>query len=111
MRRMRPAIDGRIVLHKFTDAVKRFTRCGDILEHYGELVLMQRLVNVSDVAVEHIEQSVVFDNNDAVADGVSLSLDQINPVRNLLACREVMICAVGEADRYDVIKPLQLTGR
>ena len=46
LRRMGAHINGRVAAHKRTHTVERFTRRGKVVEYDGELVLIQRLVNI-----------------------------------------------------------------
>ena len=102
------AIDGGMVAHKLANAVLRFAGGGQVVENHRELVLIQRFVNVSDVAMKHVKQSVVFHHDDAVALGVALGLDEVDAVVDFLTVGEVVIRAVGEGDGDEIPKPLEL---
>ena len=58
--------------------------------------------------MKHIEQSVVFNDDDTVAVGVTLCLDEIDSFTNLLTLREIVICTVSKLYRHKVLKALQL---
>ncbi len=80
LRRVRPAIYRRIIADELAHPVERLAGGGGIFKYYRELVFIQIFVNLGDVAVKHIEQSVAFNDHDAVAVGVSLCLDVVNSV-------------------------------
>ena len=103
------AIDGGMVAHELADAVLRLAGGGQVVEDHGEFVLIQRFVNVSNVAMKHIEQAVVLHHDDAVALGMPLGLDEVDAVVDFLTVREVIIGAVGEADGDEIPKPLELS--
>ena len=69
LRRMRAHINGRVLTDKLTHTVERFTRRGKVVEYNGKLVLIQRLVNIGDVGLEQIKQTVVFRDDKAVTVG------------------------------------------
>ena len=110
LRRMGAAVDRRLIADKLAHAVQRLARGGQIVEYHGELVFIQRLVHIGDVAVEHEEQSVALHDDDAVAVGVALGLDEIDAFQDLLALREVIIGAIGERHRDNILNALQLGG-
>ena len=104
-------INGRVAAHKLTHTVERFTRRGKVVKYNRELVLVECLVNIGDVGLEHIKQTVVFRDDKAVAVGVSFRLDEINAVRDLLTFGEVIVRAVGKLNRNNIIDSLKLVGR
>ena len=53
--------------------------------------------------MDHIKQTVKFYDNDAVAICVSLCLDHVYTVHDLLAVREVIIRSVRKPDRHDIV--------
>lgn len=99
-----------MILNKLTHPIQRLPCGGKILKHHGELVCIQCLIRISDIPVEHIEQAVVFHDDNAVALGVSFGLDIIDAVSYLLAFREVIIGSVRKFHRDNVGDTLQLTG-
>ncbi len=105
---MGAAIDGGMVAHELADAVLRLAGGGKVVENHGEFVLIQRFVHVSDVAVKHVEQSVVFHHDDAVALGVTFGLDEVDAVVDFLTVGEIVVGAVGEGDGHEVRQTLQL---
>ena len=96
-------IDGRIVLDKLADAVEGLAGGSLILEDNREFVGLQGGVAVGDVTVEHVVESVVFQNDDAVALGVALCLNEIEAGGDFLAGGEVLVTAILIADSYDVL--------
>ena len=78
-------IDGGIVLDESADAVKGLAGCCLVVEDDREFVGFQGSVAVGDVAVEHVVESIVLQNDDAVALGVALCLDEIEAGDDFLA--------------------------
>ena len=97
-----------VVAHELADAVLRLAGCCQVVEDHGEFVLIQCFVDISDVAVEHVEQPVQLHHDDTVALGMTLGLDQIDAVLNFLTLREVVVRPVGIAHRHEVRQTLQL---
>ena len=87
--------------------IQRLARRGLVLEHDGELVLVQRLVGVGHVAVDHVEKAAVLHDHNAVARGVAPGREVGHALGDLLAGREVVVSAVLEINGDDVRK-LQL---
>ena len=77
-----------------------------IVKYNRLLVLIERLVNIGDIAVEHIEKTAVLNYNNAVALGVTLRLDKINAVLNLLAFGEIIVRTVGKGNGNDIVNTL-----
>ena len=106
LRRMRTAIDGRMITDKFAHTADGGERFLKVVKNDGLLVFIERLVHIGDVAVEHIEETAVLYYYEAVAFGVTLCLDIINTVADLLALGEVIVRAVGEGHGNDVVDAL-----
>ena len=78
-------IDGGIVLDESADAVEGLAGCRLVLEDDRELVGLQCSIAIGDVAVEHVVESVVLQNDDAVALSVALCLDEVEAGGDFLA--------------------------
>ena len=74
------AIDGGVIADELTDAVLRLAGSWQVIENYRQLVLVESLIDVGDVAVNHIEQSIHLYHDDAIALGVTLGLDVVDAV-------------------------------
>ena len=58
--------------------------------------------------MNHVEQTVHLDNDDAVALGVTLGLDVVDAVGYLLAFGEVVVGTIGIGDRHEIRESLKL---
>ena len=99
-------IDRGMIADERDDPVLRRPRGRQIVKHDGELVLIKRLVHVGDIAVDHVEQAVVFHDHDVVAVGVALGLDHADAGGDDLGLREIVVGAVGEGHGDDVLDAL-----
>ena len=90
-------IDGGVVADELADAVLCLTGSWQVIKNNRQFVLVKRLIDVGDVAVKHVEQTVHLHYDDAVALGMALSLDEVDAVGNLLAFGEVIVGTVGIA--------------
>ena len=81
--------------HELPHTIQRLAGGGQIVEQHRELVLVQRLVHVSDICLEHVEQVILLRDHETVAVGVALGFDEIDPFRDLQALREVVVRAIG----------------
>ena len=82
---------GGILADELAHTVERLAGSLFILEDNAQFVGFQGCVAVGHVAVEHIVETVVFGNDDAVALGVALGLDKPNARSYLLGVGEVLI--------------------
>ncbi len=96
---------------KITHAVEYFFGCGKIVKHYRQLVFMKRLIHIGDIRMNHIKQAIVLYDDNAVAIGMALCLDKIDPVANLLTCREIVVRTIGKLNRDKMGNALKLGGR
>jgi len=101
-------IDGGILHDELADAVERLAGGLLVLEDDAQLVGLEGSVAIGDVAVEHIEEAVVLGNDDAVAFGVALSLDEPDAIGHLLGVGEVLV-GLTVLSAHDVLA-LQLHG-
>ena len=95
-------IDGGIVLDESADAVEGLAGCSLILKDDGELIGLQGSIAVGDVTVEHVVETIVLQDDNAVALGVTLCLDEVEAGGNFLAGREVLVASVLIADANDI---------
>ena len=58
--RVGAAINGRLIANELTYAIHRLASCRQVVIDHRKLVRIQSLVNVGDVALEHIEQALVL---------------------------------------------------
>ena len=100
---MRRQVNSRVVLHELTHTVKCLTSCGQVLEHYRQLVSVKCCVNIRNISVHHVVHAVSFSNDYAVALSVAACLDEVDPVSDLLALREIVVRAVRVSCADDVI--------
>lgn len=96
-------IDRRIVLDKLTNTVQRLASRLLVLKNNGKLVCLQRRVAISHVAMEKIKEPVMLKDDNAVALGVPLRLDEEETVGNLLASGEILVGAILVRDTDDVV--------
>ncbi len=96
-------IDRWVLLDKRAHAVKRLTSGFFILIHDREFVRLQRRVAISHVAMEKIKEPVMLKDDNAVALGVPLRLDEEETVGNLLASGEILVGAVLVRNTDDVV--------
>lgn len=96
-------IDRRIVHDKLTNTVQRLASRLLVLKNNGKLVCLQRRVAISHVAMEKIKEPVMLKDDNAVALGVPLRLDEEETVGNLLASGEILVGAILVRDTDDVV--------
>lgn len=77
-------IDRGIVLDELTYAVQGLTRCIYILENDAEFVGFQSCIAVGHVAMEHIIEIILLGDDDAIAFGMTLGLDEPDAFGHLL---------------------------
>ena len=95
-------IDGGIVLDELINTVEGLAGGLDILEDDTEFIGFQGSIAVGHIAVEHIEQALVFDDDDAIAEGMPFGLNEIDTFHNLFAGWEVVIGTVLVSDADNV---------
>ena len=105
---MGTAIYGRLIANELAYAVHRLASCWQVVEDDRKFILIKSLVNVGDVPFEHIEQALVLCDDKAVTIGMSLGLDKVNAIGNLLTLREVVISTVSKLYWHDVWDVLEL---
>ena len=93
---MRGKIHGRSSLDERADAVKRVARGGHVVRRRAELVRLERGVAVGDVAGEHVEEAVLFDDDDRIALGMAGGKDVADAWRDRLRPLELVVGAVRE---------------
>jgi len=71
----------------------------DMVIHDRQLIRIDRLIGVGDIAMEHIEQAAILRDHDAVAVGMARGGDHADTRRNDLAPGKVIIRAVREIHR------------
>ena len=108
LRAVSAAIHRGMVTDEFTHSVQRLAGCWQVVINHRQFILIQRLVHVGDIAMKHVEQSVIFHHNDAVALGVALGLNQENAVDYLLTLGEIVVRPVCIAHWHKVRETLQL---
>ena len=104
---MGAAIYGKLIANELTHTVHRLASCWQVVIDHRKLVRIQSLVNVGDVALEHIEQALVLSDDKAVTICMSLSLDKVNAIGNFLTLREVVISTVSKLYWHDVWNVLE----
>ena len=105
---MGTAIYGRLIANELAYAVHRLASSWQVVEDDRKFILIKSLVNVGDVPLEHIEQALVLCDDKAVTISMSLSLDKVNTIGNLLTLREVVISTVSKLYWHDVWDVLEL---
>ena len=71
-------IDGRMMDNEFAHTVECVASCLDVLEDDTQFVGFQCRITIGDVAMEHIEEVAIFNNDDAIAFRMSHCLDEMN---------------------------------
>ena len=107
LRRVGAAIYGRLMANELTYTIHRFASGRQVVEDNGKFVRIKSLVNVGDVSLEHIEQSLVLCDDEAVTVSMPLGLDKVNTIGNLLTLWEVVISAISKLYRHDVWNVLE----
>ena len=92
-------VDCRMLSDELTDSVLCDPCFRQIVVDHRELVMVQSLVNIGDVTMDHVEQAIVLNNDYAVAVCVTLCLYVVDAIRDGLALREVEVCSVSEGYR------------
>ena len=95
-----------MIAYKLAHTAEGCERVLKIFKYNRLLVLIERLVNIGDIAVEHIEKAAVLNYNNAVALGVTLRLDKINAVTDYLAFGEIIVRTVGKGNGNDIVNTL-----
>ena len=96
------AVDRGIVANELSHGVLGLARGLDVVENHAQLVGIQSLVHVRDVAVNHHKVVAFLDNHDGVAQRVAGGGNHAHARGDDLAGGKVVIGAVGELDALDV---------
>ena len=109
-RSMGGKINSGMIVDELAHAVQRVAGCGEVLIDDGEFVCIQRLIGISHIAVDHVIQTVVFHDHDAVSQRMPFGLHKPDAIRNLLCSREVGVAFPAEGNGSQIRIPQQFLG-
>ena len=87
-------IDCWLFRYKIAHAVEGFTGCLDVFVDDTEFVSLQGRVAVGHVAVKHVVEAVVLQNDDAVTVGVVLGLNEPDTISHFRCLEKVVIGSI-----------------
>ena len=78
LRGMGGEINGWMFADKLPYPVQCLAGCGKVVEHRGEFILIQGLVDIVDICLEHKGKSVALSDDEAVSLSVALGIGEVS---------------------------------